>query len=307
METTAHLAQAAEALRRADAVLITAGAGIGVDSGLPDFRGNQGFWKAYPPIAKLGLAFSDIANPHWFERNPRLAWAFYGHRLNLYRKTRPHHGFTQLLELAEQKPGGYFVFTSNVDGQFQKAGFRDAQVEECHGSIHYFQCSRPCTYSIWDAAHITVNVDEAAFEARDPLPRCIHCGALARPNILMFGDWTWIPDRTDSQSHRLSDWIESITREHMRLVVVEIGAGEAVPTVRLKSEYVARARNATLIRINPRDYAVPHGHIPIALGGAEGVARIYQQIRAKEFDEKEVDARQHVMCQDSAAEIRSRF
>ena len=41
-------------VNEAEAVLITAGAGIGVDSGLPDFRGNEGFWKAYPPIAKLG-------------------------------------------------------------------------------------------------------------------------------------------------------------------------------------------------------------------------------------------------------------
>ena len=56
----------AEILKNADSILITAGAGMGVDSGLPDFRGNEGFWKAYPPIAKLGLTFSEMANPQWF-------------------------------------------------------------------------------------------------------------------------------------------------------------------------------------------------------------------------------------------------
>ncbi|NIU09105.1 MAG: NAD-dependent deacetylase, partial [Phycisphaerae bacterium] len=56
----------------------------------------------------------------------------------------PHDGFHKLLQIAEQKRGGYFVFTSNVDGQFQKAGYHEKQVEECHGSIHHFQCVTPC-------------------------------------------------------------------------------------------------------------------------------------------------------------------
>jgi hypothetical protein len=47
------ISQAARAIQKADAVLITAGAGMGVDSGLPDFRGDEGFWKAYPPFAAL--------------------------------------------------------------------------------------------------------------------------------------------------------------------------------------------------------------------------------------------------------------
>ena len=124
---------AAEHIRQADAVLVTAGAGMGVDSGLPDFRGNEGFWKAYPPIAKLGIPFYEMANPKWFDTDPKIGWAFYGHRLNLYRKTIPHEGFTKLLDLATKKLEKYFVFTSNVDGQFQKAGFSDDRIEECHG------------------------------------------------------------------------------------------------------------------------------------------------------------------------------
>jgi len=67
-----------QTIQEADAILITAGAGIGVDSGLPDFRGDEGFWKAYPPLKKLGLNFSQMANPKWFDTNPFLAWGFYG-------------------------------------------------------------------------------------------------------------------------------------------------------------------------------------------------------------------------------------
>lgn len=264
--------RAAEALKDAEAVFITAGAGIGVDSGLPDFRGNEGFWKAYPPIARLGKSFVEMANPEWFDINPKLAWAFYGHRLNLYRRTIPHRGFQQLLEIAGGKPGGYFIFTSNVDGHFQKAGYDPDRIEECHGSIHHFQCAAPCGDDIWDADGIEVTVDEEVFAAQEPLPRCIRCGQTARPNILMFGDWTWNGDRSHQQGMRLGQWLNSIAKTGMRLAVVEMGAGTAVPTVRWKSEQVARKTNGVLIRINPRDTMIPSGpHVALPVGAEEGI------------------------------------
>src|SRR5215471_19378687 len=119
----ASIERAAAAIRGAEALLFTAGAGMGVDSGLPDFRGTQGFWRAYPPYEKLGLHFSALANPRWFATDPALAWGFYGHRRNLYRATRPHDGFRRLLRWAGRMRSGAFVFTSNVDHQFQLAGW----------------------------------------------------------------------------------------------------------------------------------------------------------------------------------------
>lgn len=112
--------QAAIAIKNADALLITAGAGIGVDSGLPDFRGTEGFWKAYPPIKKLGLRFEEMANPSWFLKNPRLAWAFYGHRLNLYRNTLPHEGFFILKKISKLLNDNYFIVNQMLMGIFKK-------------------------------------------------------------------------------------------------------------------------------------------------------------------------------------------
>jgi len=83
------LEYAARTIGSAEAMVITAGAGMGVDSGLPDFRGPEGFWRDYPPFAKLGLSFEQLATPGWFERDPALAWGFYGHRLERYRRTTP--------------------------------------------------------------------------------------------------------------------------------------------------------------------------------------------------------------------------
>jgi NAD-dependent SIR2 family protein deacetylase len=218
-----------------------------------------------------------MANPMWFKTNPKLAWAFYGHRLKLYRETEPHEGYHLLKKLGESKKGKYFVFTSNVDGHFIKAGYPENRIVEIHGSIHHLQCVEPCTENIWPADGVDVEIDMEKFEAKEPLPRCKYCGGLARPNILMFNDWEWIPHRTEGQKFRLDMWLRNIEDNFYKLAVIEIGAGKAVPTVRLFSERVADMLDGTLIRINPRDYDVPSSrHISLPMKGLEGIRAITQ-------------------------------
>jgi NAD-dependent SIR2 family protein deacetylase len=269
--------RAREIIKESDAVLITAGAGMGVDSGLPDFRGNEGFWRAYPPIKKLGLSFSEMASPHWFKTDPKLAWAFYGHRLHLYRDTTPHDGFKMLLDLVQEKNENYFIYTSNVDGQFQKAGFSEDKIVEVHGSIHFLQCSKDCQDRIWSADDLEIRVDMDRFEALD-IPTCPDCGAVARPNILMFGDWYWNSRRTDVQQAYFDQWFDQILKNLHKVVIIEIGAGTAVPTIRSFGN--ATSKNylkATLIRINPRESEVENENsIGLELGGLEGLKAILE-------------------------------
>jgi NAD-dependent SIR2 family protein deacetylase len=266
--------RAAEALRDADALLVTAGAGMGVDSGLPDFRGNEGFWRAYPPFAKLGLSFVDLANPTWFARDPELAWGFYGHRLALYRKTKPHRGFDILRAWGARMRLGSFVFTSNVDGAFQRAGFAFDKIVECHGALDFLQCTRGCGAPIERADAYEPDVDDTSFRARPPLPSCNRCGALARPNVLMFGDGGWASERTDEQEERLSTWLDALRRAGAKLVVVECGAGTAVPTVRLLGERMVARLGARLLRINVREPDVPRGQIGIPEGALAALERL---------------------------------
>jgi len=265
-DLAARLRAAADAVRRADALLIGAGAGMGVDSGLPDFRGPEGFWKAYPPFR--GREFSELSTPHWFRTDPALAWGFFGHRLNLYRAAVPHTGFNILRNWGERMPMGYFVFTSNVDGQFQKAGFPDEQVVERHGSIHFLQCNHRCGRAIWPADSVRVEVDEATIRARSEPPTCPECRAIARPNILMFGDWEWSRDRYVEQVARYGDWLRQV--QGRRVVAIELGAGLAIPTVREECE----ERGQVLIRINPREAETPTGGIPLPLGAMEALGKI---------------------------------
>jgi NAD-dependent SIR2 family protein deacetylase len=253
------LERAARALERATCLVITAGAGMGVDSGLPDFRGNDGFWRAYPPYRHLRLSFSDLANPRWFWDDPRFAWGFYGHRLELYRRTIPHSGFAALKRWSERVPT--FVFTSNVDGAFQKAGFAEEAILECHGSIHWLQTLDGGDDALLDASPWTVDVDPETFRARGPLPTHPDTRELLRPNILMFGDAAWDHSRSGKQSKAYMRFLRAA--DLSRLVVVECGAGTAIPTVRAQSEeLVADAEDdAMLIRINPqeRDARMPEG------------------------------------------------
>jgi NAD-dependent SIR2 family protein deacetylase len=258
--------QAAAAIRTADALLIGAGAGMGVDSGLPDFRGDAGFWKAYPPFH--GRRFAEVSNPHWFRADPELAWGFFGHRMNLYRAAVPHDGFAILRRWAARLPHGCFVFTSNVDGQFQKAGFPEERVIECHGSIHYLQCVKRCGRAIWSSGETRVEVDEATIRAQSALPTCPDCQGLARPNILMFGDWEWEPARYEDQRGAFETWLSKVVGS--RIVAVEMGAGLAIPTVRRLCEQISHA----LIRINPREAETPDGGISLPLGALEALGKI---------------------------------
>jgi NAD-dependent SIR2 family protein deacetylase len=276
MDLTQRFEKAAEALRGADALLVTAGAGMGVDSGLPDFRGNQGFWNAYPLYQRLGISFVDAANPEHFQRDPAFGWGFYGHRTNLYRETVPHDGFRMLLEWAERLGLDLFVATSNVDGQFQKAGFAEDKILEFHGSIHHLQCTKPCCERIWENSE-TFRIDEETMRA-DHVPLCSRCGAPARPNILMFGDWSWIEARTRRQEERFRSYLAS--QSGKRIVVVELGAGTAIPTVRHTSERVGGFRGATVIRINPREPQISAPHISLPCGALEGLRGIDDILQA---------------------------
>lgn len=237
--------QAAAWLRDAEGLLVTAGAGMGVDSGLPDFRGDEGFWRAYPALR--GERFVDVANPRGFALDPARAWGFYGHRLALYRRTVPHAGFELIKRWGARLPLGVQVLTSNVDGQFQRAGF-DA-VAECHGSIHHLQCTRPCSEAIWPADAFAPRVDESVCHLINEAPRCPNCNALARPNILMFGDGAWIDTRSEMQQRRLMQALLASDR----WLIVELGAGLAIPTLRAFGERLVdqgRARSMRHLQID---------------------------------------------------------
>lgn len=269
-----RFSEAAQRIRHADALVITSGAGMGVDSGLPDFRGNQGFWNAYPMYERLGLSFIQAANPEHFEDDPHFGWGFYGHRTNLYRSTIPHAGFQLLKEWGERFNLPTFIVTSNVDGQFQKAGFTDEQVLEVHGSIHHLQCTTPCSRDIW-LNQETFDIDELTMRARST-PFCAKCQCVARPNILMFGDYAWLHQRSALQEEHFDRFLKQ--HQGGAMVVVEIGAGTAIPTIRHLSERLGQRSGTSVLRINPREPQIQGGHFSFAGGAVETLSTLQNSL-----------------------------
>lgn len=270
--------RAAAWIKSADVLLITAGAGMGVDSGLPDFRGNEGFWRAYPALK--GYSFIEMANPQWFSTDPSRAWGFYGHRLNLYRDTQPHQGFYILKQWADEKRRQSFVFTSNVDGQFQRAGFSEDQICECHGSIHHVQTFSP-SGEIYPAPSQRVELEMTTLRALAPFPTHPELNGPIRPNILMFGDGTWNSTRTEQQEERFELWLHA--QRDKQLLVIEMGAGTTIPSVRHASEAALYENpHAVLIRINPREAEIPSRFrdrsISLPMGALEALSTLQKKI-----------------------------
>jgi len=254
-----NLKRAADAISNASALIFSSGAGMGVDSGLPDFRGENGFWKAYPIFSRLGISFHDIAQPSWFIKDPRMIWAFYGHRLKMYREHAPHLGYNFLHELSTKY--NHFAITSNVDGFYKKSGFSDSNIWEVHGSIHHLQKCHHSEYFMNDKWHnseivsadsFDIEIDEETFRVVGDLPMIE--GKLLRPNILMFMDYAFSQSREHMQQLNFEKWAEK--SDLSKLVIIETGAGTEIPTIRSLSTKLASQYKGKLIRINPRDFQI---------------------------------------------------
>lgn len=276
------ISEAARVIGGARALIVTAGAGMGVDAGLPDFRGDEGFWRAYPPFARLGLRFEEVSNPRSLAHDPALGWGFFGHRMELYRKTMPHDGYAILRRMAQRMADGYFVYTSNVDSHFERSGFDADRIVECHGTLAFMQCTARCGIGLFPSTPFHVDIDPETFRAAEPLPACPSCGALARPNALFFDDGEWDSVRSDAQRGRLFAWFDGLSKEARgRIALIECGAGSTIPTVRRFSERIAQSLGGTLVRINVREPEVPPGHIGLRMGALAGLRAIEARLNAR--------------------------
>jgi len=118
-------------------------------------------------------------------------------------------------------------------------------------------------------------IDIDKFEAID-IQKCKYCSGIARPNILMFGDGKWNAKRTNEQEGKYHSWISSVKNSGKKMVIIEIGAGTAIPTIRNEGNHLTRmSDNINLIRINPKDYEADEKvGVGISLGGLDGIKAI---------------------------------
>lgn len=155
--------QIEENLRNAKKIVFVTGAGISQESGIPTFRGKDGFWKNYDAMK--------LATIEAFYENPKLVWEWYNERRNNIFRAQPNLGHKAIAEL--EKFAEVIVLTQNIDGLHQKAG--SSNVLELHGSIIKIKCS-------------VCNFKSEIFSDFLNLPPLCKCGNILRPDVVWFGE-----------------------------------------------------------------------------------------------------------------------
>lgn len=154
-------------MRDIDSLAVLTGAGISAESGIPTFRGHDGLWRR--------KRAEDLATPQAFLRDPGMVWEWYEWRRGLIARCLPNPAHHALVEM-ESHFADFTLITQNVDGLHQLAGSRN--VVELHGNIWRLRCTRDCR-SPWESREVPLSPSP---------PHCSACGALARPDVVWFGE-----------------------------------------------------------------------------------------------------------------------
>ncbi len=152
-----------EALKTADSVVVSTGAGVSAESGVPTFRGEEGLWKKFRA--------EELATFEAFDANPELVWEWYQFRRDIINKIKPNLGHYAIAEMAGLYENLHLV-TQNVDNLHRVAGSEN--IIELHGNIKRNRCV--------DCGDVNYNEEFEQFP-----PKC-ECGGRLRPDVVWFGE-----------------------------------------------------------------------------------------------------------------------
>jgi NAD-dependent deacetylase len=165
----------AERIRDAARLTILTGAGVSAASGVPTFRGPEGLWRRYRP--------EDLATPDAFRRDPQLVWEWYAWRREKISGCQPNAAHDVIAEWS--RTGRALALTQNVDDLHVRAGTE--RLVRLHGSIWELSCWNRCAKGSMPWRDERVPLPELP-------PRCPHCGGLARPAVVWFGESLRVDD-----------------------------------------------------------------------------------------------------------------
>jgi NAD-dependent deacetylase len=201
-------------IKDAQKIVFVTGAGISQESGIPTFRGKDGYWRKYDPM--------QLATIDAFYENPKLVWEWYEERRKNILAAQPNRGHFAIADLAKHKE--VVVLTQNIDGLHQRAGSK--KVLELHGSIIRIKCT-VCDYQ----DNITTGFDSLP-------PKC-KCGNILRPDVVWFGE-----------SLPQDIWMEAIRHAQTCDVMIIAGTSLVVSPANQLPVH-AKQNGAVLIEVNP--------------------------------------------------------
>ncbi len=223
-------------LSQAQRVVALTGGGVAAESGIPSFReAHTGHWAQYD--------VSELATPQAFVRNPRLVWDWYAYRRALAERAQPGVSHYALVDLEQYYPE-FTLITQSIDGLHWRAGSRD--LIELNGSLRRCRC--------YESGHIAFAWDD---DGEIP-PRCVQCGSLLRPDVVMFGEG--LPH------HELRRARQVVEQCDLFLCVGTVGAIEPVASF----PFVARRHGAFVLTIAPDEsvYTLMADYVLTATPGA---------------------------------------
>jgi NAD-dependent deacetylase len=220
-------------------IVVLTGAGISAESGIPTFRGADGFWRA----GSVHYQPEELATFAAFARMPAVLWGWYLYRRRMCTVAQPNAAHRALVDL-ERAVGDRFVLaTQNVDGLHLRAGHDPERVFEVHGSLHRMRCMAECSPpqpiplalgADWPKDHVPE--DEASLL----LLHCERCGAWLRPHVL------WFDEYYDEEYYRYESAQRAVADAALLLVIGTSGATN-LPTRMVE---LAHERDIPLVVVN---------------------------------------------------------
>lgn len=206
----------ARAIRENGAITVLTGAGISAESGIPTFRGKEGFWT----VGSRNYHPQEMATQAMFRRHPDAVWAWYRYRMGLCRQARPNAGHLALAAMERALGDRFTLITQNVDNLHIAAGNSPARTMMIHGNIFHARCAAGCTV---ETLRLPDGLATRAKDAPlgDPERRqltCRACGGWLRPHVL------WFDETYNERYYHFDSAIAAAMRTRLLITVGTAGA-----------------------------------------------------------------------------------
>lgn len=282
-----NVAKAAELIKSADYILIGAGAGLSAAGGL-NYGDRKLFKEWFPKLSEFGIeTIGEAISLYWQvdNSNRRNFWAYWANHINKIRYEAPAlKPYLELFDIVKDK--NHFIITTNVDGQFVKAGFNKKKIFAPQGDYGLFQCDKPCCDELYDNKifidKMISNMNTDEFEVQEvDIPRCSKCGSYLSKSLRV--DDTFVESPHMKKQKDYIDFINNSTDG--KLVLLELGVGFNTPVIiRWPFEKItSKHPNASLIRMNMEYPEAPKKVACKCLSFNSDITKVLTDIKATQF------------------------
>jgi NAD-dependent deacetylase len=226
------------AARRPGRIVVLTGAGISAESGIPTFRGADGYWT----VGSRHYRPEEMATRAFFGRHPEVSWGWYLQRAALCAAAQPNAAHRALVELQRGLGERCVLVTQNVDGLHLAAGSAPERTWQVHGNLHRMRCAAGCRGLLPLPAELGRRGSGRPLEPHEAAGlRCGRCGAWVRPHVL------WFDECYDEENYRFESAIQA-TWDAALLFVVGTTGGTGLPT---RMAQIAVSRAVPLVDVDP--------------------------------------------------------